>query len=59
MITANTFTASSDAAETSPVAKLPADADTTLWGVGVGDAAGEEHLIHNRQQNTTIQPTNK
>jgi hypothetical protein len=36
----NTFPASSDAAETSPVAMLPADADTTLWGVGVSDAAG-------------------
>ena len=34
------FAASSDAAETSPVAMLPADADTTLWGVGVSDAAG-------------------
>jgi hypothetical protein len=36
----NTFPASSDADETLPVAMLPADADTTLWGVGVSDAAG-------------------
>ena len=40
----NNFTASSDAAETLPVAMLPADADTTLWGVGVGDAAGGEPI---------------
>jgi hypothetical protein len=36
----NNFAASSDAAEKPPVARLPADADTTLWGVGVSDAAG-------------------
>jgi hypothetical protein len=40
----NTFPASSDAAETSPVAMLPADHATTLWGVGVSDAAGEEPI---------------
>ena len=40
----DTFTASSDAAETSPVAMLPADAITTLWGVGDGDAAGGEPI---------------
>jgi hypothetical protein len=36
----NNFAASSGAAEKPPVAMLPADADTTLWGVGVSDAAG-------------------
>ena len=38
----NNFTASSDAGGNPPVAMLPADADATLWGVGVGDAAGGE-----------------
>jgi hypothetical protein len=40
----NNFAASSDAAEKPPVAMLPADADTTLWGVGVSDAAGGEPI---------------
>jgi len=40
----NTFTAPSGAAETSPVAMLPADAIATLWGVGDGDAAGGEPI---------------
>ena len=39
------FAASSDAAETSPVAMLPADHATTLWGVGDVDAAGEEPIL--------------
>jgi hypothetical protein len=34
------FAASSDAEKKPPVAMLPADADTTLLGVGVSDAAG-------------------
>jgi hypothetical protein len=40
----NNFTAPSGAAETSPVAMLPADHATTLWGVGDVDAAGEEPI---------------
>jgi len=38
----NNFTASSDVGGNPPVAMLPADAITTLWGVGDGDAAGGE-----------------
>jgi len=34
------FNLPSGGSEKPPVAKLPADADTTLWGVGVSDAAG-------------------
>lgn len=40
----NTFPASSDADETLPVAMLPADHATTLWGVGDVDAAGREPI---------------
>jgi hypothetical protein len=34
------FNLPSGGSEKPPVAMLPADADTTLWGVGVSDAAG-------------------
>ena len=40
----NTFPASSDADETLPVAMLPADHATTLWGVGDVDAAVGEPI---------------